>query len=52
LLASTSCRFVFSLPKVVAGEGPNLRPEQGQDCLVVTLSSDLGEFAMQLFLTR
>jgi chemotaxis protein CheX len=52
LLAGTSHRFAFSLPKVVAGQAPDLQPEPGQDCLVVNFSSELGDFAMQLFLTR
>ena len=49
LLAGTPYRFAFSLPKVVVG-GPEFRPKQGQDCLVVAFNSDLGEFAMQLVL--
>jgi chemotaxis protein CheX len=51
LLAETPFHFAFSMPKVVVGPDPELRPKQGQDCFVVTLTSDVGEFAMQLAVT-
>jgi chemotaxis protein CheX len=50
LLAGTPYRFAFSLPKVMIGTGLELRAKQGLHCLIVTFGSDLGEFALQLFL--
>jgi len=48
MLAETPFHFAFSLPKVVLGPDPELRPKEGHDCFVVTLTSDVGEFVMQL----
>jgi chemotaxis protein CheX len=48
MLAETPFHFAFSMPKVVVGPHPELRPKQGQDCFVVALTSDVGEFALQL----
>jgi chemotaxis protein CheX len=48
LLAETPFHFVFSMPKVVVGPDPELQPKQGLECFVVTLTSDVGEFAVQL----
>jgi chemotaxis protein CheX len=50
LLAETPYRFAFSVPKVVVSPDPELLPGQDLECLVVTFSSDLGEFALQLYL--
>jgi chemotaxis protein CheX len=48
LLAETPFHFAFSMPKVVVGPNPELQPKQGQNCFVITLTCDVGEFAMQL----
>jgi chemotaxis protein CheX len=52
LLAGTPHRLTFSLPRVVVGAGHELRPGQDLDCLIVTFQSEVGDFAMQLFLKR
>jgi chemotaxis protein CheX len=52
MLAETPYPFAFSVPQVLAGSSPELQPKQDRDCVVVAFSSDLGEFAMQLYLKR
>jgi chemotaxis protein CheX len=50
LLAGTPYHFSFSLPRVVMGSAAELGLHPNRDCLVVTLSTDLGDLAMQLLL--
>jgi chemotaxis protein CheX len=47
LLAATPYRFVFALPKVVAGAGA-LEDEADVDCLVIAFDSACGRFALRL----
>jgi chemotaxis protein CheX len=49
MLAETPYRFAFTLPPAVTDAG-EFRAPQGLDCLVVSFTSDHGEFALQLFL--
>jgi CheY-specific phosphatase CheX len=49
LLAGTPYRFAFSLPEVLAGADA-YHIQEDLDCLVVVLSSDQGEFVLQVFL--
>jgi chemotaxis protein CheX len=48
LLAGTPDAFVFSTPTVVVGPRPEILPHQGGQCLAITFSSDVGDFALQL----
>ncbi len=48
LLSATPYRFAFSLPRVV--DVNDYQPPPGLDCLVVAFNSDVGQFALQLFL--
>jgi CheY-specific phosphatase CheX len=50
LLAGTPHQSTFALPQVVAGNPLSSQPEQGRNCLVMNLCSDLGEFTMRLAL--
>ena len=49
LLAGGLHRLAFAMPPVVATVD-ELRPQSSQDCLVIALRCDAGEFAMELFL--
>jgi chemotaxis protein CheX len=49
LLAETPYRFTFATPTVTSGNGPDGRPEQHR-VWQVAFSSDLGDFALQLWL--
>jgi chemotaxis protein CheX len=50
MLAETAYRFAFSIPRVVVADCPELRTRVGQKCLVISFSSCLGGFTLQLFL--
>ena len=50
LLVGSPYHFVFSTPTVVAGAHHEVRTKNALSCLVIVWSSDLGEFALQLFL--
>jgi chemotaxis protein CheX len=52
LLAGTAYQFTFSVPRVVAGAGQELRTEVAVGCLIVAFRSEVGDFAMQLFLKQ
>ncbi len=47
LLSATPYRFAFSLPTVV--DAKDFQPPPGLDCLVVACNSEVGQFALQLF---
>jgi chemotaxis protein CheX len=51
LLAETPYRFTFATPTVTSGSGPGIRPER-HTVWQVSFSSDLGDFALQLWLNR
>jgi chemotaxis protein CheX len=48
MLAGTAFHFTFAVPKVVVGDGPELRPKQGQECLGISFASVLGGFTLRL----
>ena len=50
LLAGGRHRFDFSIPRVVAAD--QWRPPQGLDCLAIACGSELGDFEVQLLVTR
>ena len=52
LLAGTPYHFIFSTPSVVAGTGPEIDRLVGKRCLVIVFACDLGDFALQLLLSR
>ena len=51
LLAGGPYHLTFSVPRIVVEEQDCL-PQPDQDCLAAVLSSDLEDFALQLFLKR
>jgi chemotaxis protein CheX len=51
LLAGTPYHFAFGTPRVVSGAGHEIPSRPGEDCLVAVFASDVGTFALQLFLS-
>lgn len=52
MLVGTRYHFHFSTPQVVVvGAGQELPQTQGRDGLVIVFGSEVGEFALQLYLT-
>ncbi len=49
LLAETPYHFYFSTPTVIAGVHKDIRVTPGRECLILGFGSDLGDFALQVF---
>jgi chemotaxis protein CheX len=49
-LAGTPHHFSLATPTVVTGDGPNVRNGPCADCMIIVFGSDVGDFALQVFM--